>query len=163
MVVSSGGEAHRNRRWPSTLARNTSGSLPSSVEHMPTQLPPAQVCQLCGHDDEVSVVPGGDHDNWLYVCAAHEVPYNWTVAIPSKSSSGREGVTAELGPLRRPFAVRSIGRCLGRARDRRVPLFKAESEGLPTGVDPTLRASSTGSPALLSLRVDCKGARTVAQ
>jgi hypothetical protein len=64
---------------------------------MPTQLPPAQVCQLCGHDDEVNVVPGGDHDNWLYVCTAHEVPYNWTVAIPSASSAGREGVTAELG------------------------------------------------------------------
>src|SRR5580698_7716160 len=75
----------------------TSRKSRSNVKRMPTQLPPAQVCPLDGHDDEVSVVPGGDSDNWLYVCTAHTDPYNWTVAIPSASSGGREGVTAELG------------------------------------------------------------------
>jgi hypothetical protein len=66
---------------------------------MPTQLPPAQVCPLCGHDDVVSIVPGGDSENWLYVCTGttHKDPYNWTVAIPSAFAGGREGVTAELG------------------------------------------------------------------
>jgi hypothetical protein len=61
-----------------------------------TPSPPAQVCQLCGHDDFVSLVPDGSSDEWLFVCSGHEQPWNWSVRIPT-GNPGREGITAELG------------------------------------------------------------------
>jgi hypothetical protein len=60
------------------------------------RLPPRQVCPLDGRDDDVSIVPGGDGAEWLYVCTAHQEPYNWTVSIPNPLK-GRDGVSSELG------------------------------------------------------------------
>ena len=64
---------------------------------MAPHFPAAQVRQLRGHDDDVSVVPGGDQESWPRVCTAHDEPRNRTVAILSTSSVGRESISAELG------------------------------------------------------------------
>lgn len=58
--------------------------------------PPPQVCPLCGHDDDVNVVPSGSDTEWLFACTNHAPPYNW--AVPHEvHHTGREGITAELG------------------------------------------------------------------
>jgi len=59
-------------------------------------LPPPQVCPLCAHDDEVSAVPDGEQSGWRFVCENHVPPYTWLVKTP-RTSSGREGISAEIG------------------------------------------------------------------
>ena len=58
-----------------------------------------QVCQLCGHDDELTVMPIGDGREWSFVCHKgrhHAAPYAWE-ARAEPPGAGRSGVMADLG------------------------------------------------------------------
>jgi hypothetical protein len=63
------------------------------------EVPHRQVCKLCAHDDEVTMLPIGDGSEWAFTCTAttgHSAPYVWTVKV-ERGMAGREGITAELG------------------------------------------------------------------
>jgi hypothetical protein len=61
--------------------------------------PERRVCALCGHDDEVAIMPSPDGGSWQYTCPPgphHAELHVWTVAEPT-TFIGRDGVTAEFG------------------------------------------------------------------
>lgn len=63
------------------------------------KLPERRVCALCGHDDDVTIMPAPDGNGWQYTCPpgpSHTDARVWTVTEPA-AFVGRDGVTAELG------------------------------------------------------------------
>ena len=54
--------------------------------------PQRQVCPICGHDDDVTTMPGDAERTWDYTCLADG--HNWTVKADT-GLVGRTGITAE--------------------------------------------------------------------
>lgn len=65
----------------------------------PALVPPPQVCKLCAHDDDITVMVAPD-GSWQFTCAAktgHTDLYSWSVSVAPLGLTYREGLGEELG------------------------------------------------------------------
>ena len=79
------------------IAANDSVALDS--EGATRVMAPRQVCQLCGHDDDITVSELSGDAAWVCIChstSGHLEPYRWEVAH-LKPGSEHDGICAELG------------------------------------------------------------------